>query len=460
MKTTIPGPVAGTRMTGAYLAEIARFAYFWAWPMVNMHNRLLSAERIPGPGLAGGYLPVTPPNRLCMLRDYIDPFERAIACPNQDVVYGQGLLDLNKQPVVIQVPDFGDRFWVYQVVDQRTDSFAELGAMYASAPGFYLFAHADWAGQIPDGITAVFRCPTRIGAMLPRLFMDDSAADRAAIQPIVSQINAYPLSEFDGRVKTVDWAKIPQYPGDDRDTGDAEVGWVDPETFFAQLPSVLDEVPPLPGEESIYGQIRAILAAAQSDAGIAATLTAAARQSDKEIIRPLFEFRNFGLPLAHGWTHIQNGAQFGTDYFTRTAVAKSNIFVNRRNETAYFYQDLDAGGRRLHGSNRYAVTFPKGGLPPARGFWSLTVYNEHHFFHANDLERYSLGTKSKELQYNSDGSLTLHVGTQPPGRHSMANWLPAPDGNFSLFMRAYWPETGIMHGSWTPPPVAGLGPMD
>lgn len=460
MKTTIPGPVAGTRMTKAYLAEIARFAYFWAWPMVNMHNRLQSAEQIPGPGLAGGYLPVTPPNRLCMLRDYIDPFERAIACPNQDVVYGQGLLDLNKEPVVIQVPDFDDRFWVYQVVDQRTDSFAELGAMYASAPGFYVFAHTDWTGDIPDGITAVFRCPTRIGAMLPRLFMDDTAADRAAIQPIVNQINAYPLSEFDGRVKSIDWANIPQYPGDDRDTGDAEVGWVDPETFFAELPSVLDEVPPLPGEESIYGQIRAILAAAQSDAAVATALTAAARQSDREIVRPLFEFRNFGLPLAHNWTHIHNGAQFGTDYFTRTAVAKSNIFVNRPKETAYFYQDLDADGSRLNGSNHYSVTFPKGGLPPARGFWSLTVYNEHHFFYANERNRYSLGTKNQELRYNSDGSLTLHVGSQPPGQDDIANWLPAPSGDFSLFMRAYWPEADILDGTWTPPPVEGPDSVD
>jgi hypothetical protein len=56
-----------------------------------------------------------------MLRDYIDPGERLVACPNQDVTYGFGLFALDQEPVVVQVPDFGDRFWVYQVVDQRTD---------------------------------------------------------------------------------------------------------------------------------------------------------------------------------------------------------------------------------------------------------------------------------------------------------------------------------------------------
>jgi hypothetical protein len=37
----------------------------------------------------------------------------------------------------------------------------------------------------------------------------------------------------------------------------------------------------------------------------------------------------------------------------------------------YFYQDLDAGGQRLNGANRYAVTFAKNATPPVDGFWSL-----------------------------------------------------------------------------------------
>ncbi len=43
----------------------------------------------------------------------------------------------------------------------------------------------------------------------------------------------------------------------------------------------------------------------------------------------------------------------------RTAIAKSNILVNKAEETRYFYQDLDADGKRLNGANRYTVTFPK-----------------------------------------------------------------------------------------------------
>jgi hypothetical protein len=182
-------------------------------------------------------------------------------------------------------------------------------------------------------------------------------------------------------------------------------------------------------------------------------LTQAAVEADKDLVSPLFEFRSYGLPLPHNWTTQNNGAAYGTDYFTRTAVGKSNIFVNKPVETKYFYQDLDASGGRLDGANAYTVTFAKGELPPVQGFWSLTLYNEHHFFAPNELVRYSLGTKNKNLVYNPDGSLTLHVGATSPGEDRQANWLPAPNGPFSLYIRAYWPGKAILDGSWTPPEV-------
>jgi hypothetical protein len=80
-------------------------------------------------------------------------------------------------------------------------------------------------------------------------------------------------------------------------------------------------------------------------------MTDAAAEADEELVAPLFEFRNYGEQRPHHWSTISNEASFGSDYFTRTAVAKSNIFVNAPNETKYFYQDLDASGVRLNGAN-------------------------------------------------------------------------------------------------------------
>ena len=130
---------------------------------------------------------------------------------------------------------------------------------------------------------------------------------------------------------------------------------------------------------------------------------------------------------------------------------RSNIFVNQQKETKYFYQDLDKSGTRLNGQNSYSVTFAKGQLPPVKGFWSLTLYNEQHFFSPNDLKRYSIGTKNKSLQANTDGSLTIYVQNDSPGKDKESNWLPAPKGPFATYMRLYWPKEAALDGSWTAP---------
>ena len=450
-RTMPAGPVAGTKITEAYAALVARDAFFWAWPLVNMVNRRLAFAKVPEVMLSGP-VPMAPLNRLTMLTDYIAPEERMIACPNQDVVYGAGLLALDQSPVVIQVPDFGDRFWVYQVVDTRTDSFASLGKMYGTTPGFYLLAGPNWNGEVPKGITKVFRASTNTGNVIPRVFQDDAPEDKRAVQSVLGGITMYPLAEYDGRMKTTDWSKIRKVPAEA--TGDTETSWVPPESFFDTLPLALADAPPLPGEESRYAEVRAVMEAAKSDPKLKEAMIRAATEADAQLVKPLFEFRNYGLQLPHHWSTTSNNAAFGTDYFTRTAVAKSNIFVNAPNETKYFYQDLDVNGVRLNGANRYTVTFAKDQTPPVRGFWSLTLYNQHHFFAPNDIKRYSTGTKNKALKYNPDGSLTIHVQADPPAEAQRGNWLPAPKGaDFSLYVRTYWPQVAVTDGSWTPPPV-------
>jgi hypothetical protein len=446
-----PGPDPSVKITEAYAAHVARDVYFWAWPMVNIYNRRLAFKDVADFVMAGP-VPTAPLNRVAMLTDYINPDERLVACPNQDVVYGAGSIALDISPVVVQVPDFGNRFWVYQMVDLRTDSFVQLGKMYGTTPGFYLLVGPNWQGEVPKGITRVFRSPTNTGFAAPRIFQDDTAEDKQAIQGVLQQVMMYPLSEFDGTMKRRDWSKIPKVAG--AASGEGETKWVFPEKIFDELPGVLADAPPLPGEEARYAQVRAVLEAMKSNPALKAAMIKAAQEAEAQLVDPLLQFRNYGEQLPYNWSTISNEAAFGTDYFTRTAVAKSNILVNAPNETKYYYQDLDAAGARLNGANRYSVTFAKDATPPVNGFWSLTLYNEHHFFAPNDLNRYSLGTKNKSLKYNPDGSLTIYVQADAPSEEERANWLPAPrNGDFSLYVRAYWPKVAVTDSSWTPPAV-------
>lgn len=438
----------GVIMHSEYVKTIGQMAYVWGWPMVNSHNRRATITQAPEPGKLGGVVPVAPRGRLSMLNDYVKPNQSFVACPNQDVIYGTAFCSLDEEPVVLQLPDFGDRFWVVALYDARTDQFGALGKAYGTKPGFYLLVGPNWDGVTPEGITDVMQSTTEFAFVGPRIFLNDTKKDREAVKPIVNQVNAYPLTEFDGKIKIKDWNETPSFPAP---KVEGERSWVMPEAFFDQLPGVMDLVPPMQGEEALYASIRQVLVAAEKDPEVMKILIETAIETEKEVIKPLMLWSHNGVPAGKGWNRSANNANWGFDYLMRTACAKSNMFENRPNETQYYYTDNDTKGEQLLGHNLYTVTFNKGELPPVNGFWSLTVYNKHHLFEVNDLNRYSLGTKNKNLKYNDDGSLTFYVSEKSPGTGKESNWIPAPEKTFSLYLRAYWSKEEILDGSWTPP---------
>lgn len=450
-------PSADVTPHPAYVKAVARTAYVWGWPMVNMMNRRTAITKAPQPGHLNGVLPAAPRGQIAMLSDYIDPAETFVTCPNQDVVYGLGFFDLDSEPVVIQVPDFGDRFWVYALYDQRTDQFGEVGKPYGTKPGFYLLVGPKWKGDVPGGITAVLRSSTSLANAIPRVFQNDSDEDRKAIQPVIEQIVAYPLAQFDGKMKSIKWNSVPDIPGPPKKPGEeGETKWVVPEKFFDEFPAVLEGVAPLPGEEAMYAQFRWLMQLAAKDPAIKKTIVAEAVATEKEVIAPFFLWKHNGKPAGNGWNRSVHNAVWGVDYFNRTGTSKSNMFDNRPNETQYFYTDDDSAGQPLRGAKTYAVTFAAGQEPPVEGFWSMTLYDDKHLFHPNALKRYSLGTKNKGLKRNSDGSLTLYASAKSPGKDKESNWLPAPAGSFSLYIRAYWGKQAILDGSWQPPKIEVL----
>jgi hypothetical protein len=281
-------------------------------------------------------------------------------------------MNLDETPIVFQVPDFGDRFWVYALWDTRTDEFAEIGQQYGTKPGFYMMVGPNWKGETPAGITAVVRSSTPVVLAGARAFMDDTTEDHKEIQPLVSQMMFYPLSQFDGKMKTKDWSKIPNYPAP-KSNGKGEHKWVNPGTFFDELPAVMKQVPPLPGEEALYNWIGSVLDAAAKDPEIKKILVQVAVAAEGEMITPLVQWRYNGRPAGNGWNSTVNNAKWGTDYPNRTATAKSNMYENRPEETKYFYTDDDSQGGKLKGQNTYTITFTKGQTPPVKGFWSMTI---------------------------------------------------------------------------------------
>ena len=94
--------------------------------------------------------------------------------------------------------------------------------------------------------------------------MNDTDEDRAAIQPVINQIVVYPLPEFDGEMKTIDWSERPRSSRRSRAAAARPTGWC-PRRSSTTSPQVLDMVPPLPGEEALYAQFRWLLDVAAKD---------------------------------------------------------------------------------------------------------------------------------------------------------------------------------------------------
>ena len=49
-----------------------------------------------------------------------------------------------------------------------------------------------------------------------------------------------------------------------------------------------------------------------------------------------------------------------------------------------------------------------------------------------------------QLQKDADGALTLYIQAEAPAADKRANWLPAPKGQFVMFMRYYWPKQELL----------------
>jgi hypothetical protein len=199
----------------------------------------------------------------------------------------------------------------------------------------------------------------------------------------------------------------------------------------------------LPGEEARYAQVLAVVEAAKTDPKVKAAFTAGTKESDELVVKPLFQFRNCGQQLPHYWSTISKNPPSA-----RTAIrappSPSPTSWSTRPTRPNTIIRTSTHPARLNSANRYTVTFPKDGTPPVYGFWSLSIYNEHHFFVANVINRFSVGTKNKDLKYNTDGSLTIYVQAEEPNDAvQRANWMPAPQGDFSLYVRAYWPKAAV-----------------
>ncbi|WP_038960315.1 DUF1214 domain-containing protein, partial [Bradyrhizobium japonicum] len=172
--------------------------------------------------------------------------------------------------------------------------------------------------------------------------------------------------------------------------------------------------------------------------------------------RIMLQFKvNKDVQNINGFVYTTKTGLYGTNYLMRAFITAIGLGANRHQDAVYPTSTKDGEGKIYNGANKYVLRFAKGQLPPALGFWSLTMYDSNYFFVSNPIDRYSISAR-QSLKANADGSTDLYIQKDSPGKDKESNWLPAPDGDFILMMRLYWPtekNPSIINGSWKIPPV-------
>jgi len=154
----------------------------------------------------------------------------------------------------------------------------------------------------------------------------------------------------------------------------------------------------------------------------------------------------------NGWTTMYGCGEPANGILLRGACASAFPGpINVPQEAMYWTTNKDGAGQKLSGAHDYILRFPPSSLPPNNAFWSLTMGDARNRFVSNPINRYSVSDRSGLVQ-NPDGSVEIYIQhAAPAGRQS--NWLPAPTGNFILWLRVYLPGQAIIDGKYQVPPV-------
>lgn len=381
-----------------------------------------------------------PINQFLSKKTFPDPSFTEVVSPNADTLYTQAWLDLSKEPMILSVPEMGDRYYLFPMLDEWTNVFFSPGTRTTGGgKGNFAITGPNWQGTLPDGMKGI-KSSTDIVWILGRI-QTNGPSDFAAVNKLQEQFKLTPLSSW-GTAYTPP-ANLPVKPGVDGKTAPiAQVLRMSGAEFFKRLSTLL-KTTPIPAGDLNY--VKNLNFTPQDDQALNAAVKKA-----QTLIQQDWDQHTFAKTV-NNWGIMEKGiGSYGTDYKLRAAVAFGGLGANLPEDAIYPVTNVDSTGQQLTGKYNYVVHFEKNQIPPVNAFWSLTMYNDKHFFVENPINRYAIGDRDA-LQFNADGTLDLYLQNKAPGNGKDANWLPAPEGDFNLLLRLYDPKPEVFNGTWTPP---------
>ncbi len=387
--------------------------------------------------------------------------DTAVVTPNSDTPYSFAWLDLRAEPIVLSVPQVPkDRYYVVQLEDGNTYNYGYIGSRSTgNDAGDYMIVGPNWQGEAPKGIKKVFRSSTQFAIAGYRTQLK-GADDMPNVEKIQAGYKVQLLSAYLGT------AALPAAPAVDFPKIDKDLVKTH---FFEYLDFALQFAPAQPVETYIRAKLAKIgvgpgKSFSFKDLPLAHRLEIGLGMKDGE--EKIKQYLTSQQKTVNGWrlsNLFGDSDFFNGDWLKRAAGASAGIYGNSAIEATYPMATHLASGDALDGSKHdYAITFPAGQYPPVDAFWSVTMYDgKSQLLIKNPINRYLINSPMmSELKKNPDGSLTLYIQKESPGKDKESNWLPAPNDLIYLVMRLYWPKTeppSVLppgSGTWSPPAVA------
>lgn len=390
------------------------------------------------------------PNRLYHQRKLSDARFRGGGRPNNDTLYSASWVDVGREPLILDLPDFGNRYFSVQLCDFDADNIDYVGTRTTgNQGGKFAVVGPSWKGALPKDVIATKAAGTNWILVLVRILVDRTDEDLREVTRLQDRIRMLPLSRYLGKPQPAETYVF--HPRLDRN--------VDPLADFKWMNRVMSESPPPEREAQLLKMF------AQIGVGPGQNLDTMNDAVKRGLVRAAVTGRmivtsgpyyQVGRSMHRGWgMPPSNWGRLGHDgdYLVRSAKSLGGFVVHDPEENVYPATLEDTDGQLLSDEHKYVMRFAKGELPPVNAFWSVTLYDSTFNLAANPYGIHSLGDRDRAMKYDADGGLTIYIQKNPPVEDKRNNWLPAAGGNFHLVLRAYLPKAEAIDGRWLPPGV-------
>ncbi|MGO4394703.1 DUF1254 domain-containing protein [Variovorax sp. M-6] len=435
--------------------KIAQEAYVYAFPMIAGYKAMYQYNIDKSSSQYKA--PFNKLNNEARVFTYKDT---AIVTPNSDTPYSMVMLDLRAEPMVMCVPAVDKkRYYSVQLADMYTHNVGYIGSRATgSAAGCFMVTGPSWKGATPAGIRKVFPSETQFMLAIYRTQLFD-AADMPNVKKVQAGYKVEPLSAF---LKQTPPPAAPdiQFPAWNEDA--LKTG------FASYLDFLMKFTPEVPVEKDMRARFASIGIGPGKKfdfSQLDEEHKAAVGQGIKDGFEQIDKMSKSVGQNVNGWmvgSAQGNRAFYNGNYVLRAAAAKVGIYGNDAVEATYPVALNDNRGQALDGSkSNYTITFAADQLPPVNSFWSVTMYDgKTQLLIENPINRYLINSPMlRQMKKNADGSVTMYLQHESPGKAKEANWLPAPNGPIYAAMRLYWPKEtppSVLpagSGTWKPPMI-------